>query len=255
MMYDISSEQLEKAKTIIETNLNRQAQKGTLAESDIPAIMNRIQISTRLEDLSSCDLVVEAVSENETLKLDLFRKLDALVKPDAILASNTSSISITKIAAVTKRPDQVVGLHFMNPVPVMKLVEIIRGHSTSDATFAFVSKLVSDLGKESAVASDYPAFIVNRILIPMINEAIFALYEGVGDAENIDRAMKLGTNQPIGPLALADLIGLDTCLSIMNVLYEGFKDPKYRPCPLLTRMVLAGKLGRKTGTGFYEYQS
>jgi 3-hydroxybutyryl-CoA dehydrogenase len=196
---------------------------------------------------------VEAVTEQESLKLDIFRKLDELVQPSAILASNTSSIPITKIASVTKRPDQVIGMHFMNPVPVMTLVEVIRGHATSEETFNTTKELVALLGKEMAVSQDYPGFIVNRVLIPMINEAVFALFEGVASAEDIDRGMKLGTNQPMGPLTLADFIGLDTVLAIANVLYDGFKDPKYRPCPLLVKMVNAGYLGRKSGRGFYSY--
>jgi 3-hydroxybutyryl-CoA dehydrogenase len=206
-----------------------------------------------MTDLANVDFAVEAVTEYEPLKLDIFRKLDDIVQPGATLASNTSSIPITKIAAVTKRADKVIGMHFMNPVPVMKLVEIIRGHATSDATFRMISDLVARLEKEMAVSQDYPGFIVNRILMPMINEAVFALYEGIATAEDIDKGMKLGTNQPMGPLTLADFIGLDTCLAIMNVLYDGFKDPKYRPCPLLVKMVNAGYMGKKSGRGFYTY--
>jgi 3-hydroxybutyryl-CoA dehydrogenase len=207
-----------------------------------------------MEDLADCDLAIEAVTEKEALKLDIFKKLDEIVKKDAILASNTSSIPITRIAAVTRRPDRVIGPHFMNPVPVMNLVEVIRGLATSDETFAAAAALVRKLGKEMAVAADYPGFIVNRILIPMINEAAFALFEGVATAEDIDKGMQLGTNQPMGPLTLADFIGLDTCLAIMEVLYQGFKDPKYRPCPLLVKMVEAGYLGRKSGRGFHTYE-
>jgi len=203
-----------------------------------------------MEDLAQIDFAVEAVTEHEPLKLDIFRKLDSIVKPEAFLASNTSSIPITKIAFATRRPEKVIGMHFMNPVPVMKLVEIIRGHATSDETFSITAELVAKLEKEMAVSEDYPGFIVNRILMPMINEAVFALYEGIATAEDIDKGMKLGTNQPMGPLTLADFIGLDTCLAIMNVLYEGFKDPKYRPCPLLVKMVNAGYLGKNRDVVF-----
>ena len=219
----------------------------------VQPILDRITIVKGIEDFSACDLVVEAVNENEALKFDLFRQLDEMVNKDAILASNTSSISITRIAAVTKRPDKVIGMHFMNPVPVMQLVEVIRGLATSDETFQAIAGLVEKLGKVMAVSQDYPGFIVNRVLMPMINEAIFALYEGIATAEDIDKGMKLGTNHPMGPLALADLIGLDTVLAIISVLYEGFKDPKFRPCPLLVKMVNAGYLGKKSGRGFYTY--
>ncbi len=221
--------------------------------ASIPVILKRISTTKVMGDLADCDMAIEAVTERETLKLDIFRQLDGIVKKGAILASNTSSIPITRIAAVTGRPDKLIGMHFMNPVPVMKLVEVIRGLATSDETFDATAALVAKLGKEMAVSADYPGFIVNRILIPMINEAAFALYEGVANVEDIDKAMKLGTNQPMGPLTLADFIGLDTCLAIMNVLYEGFKDTKYRPCPLLVKMVEAGFLGKKAGRGFYTY--
>lgn len=254
LLYDISEAQVEKALKTIAQNLERQVKKEIIAAETIPQILGRIRVVKVLEDFADCDLVIEAASENEALKFDLFRRLDAAVKADAILASNTSSISITRIAAVTQRPDKVIGMHFMNPVPVMQLVEVIRGLATSDATFQTVAALVEELGKTMAVSQDYPGFIVNRILMPMINEAIFALYEGVATAEDIDKGMKLGTNHPMGPLALADLIGLDTVLAIINVLYEGFKDPKFRPCPLLVKMVNAGYLGRKSGRGFYTYQ-
>ncbi len=252
-LFDIAEAQLEKALTTIRQNLERQAKKGVIAESLVGETVGRIMTTKNLTDLSDCDFCVEAVTEHEPLKLDIFRKLDDIVQPSAILASNTSSIPITKIASVTKRPDKVIGMHFMNPVPVMKLVEVIRGHATSDATFRTTAELVAKLEKELAVSQDYPGFIVNRILMPMINEAAFALYEGIATAEDIDKGMKLGTNQPMGPLTLADFIGLDTCLAIMNVLYDGFKDPKYRPCPLLVKMVYAGYLGRKSGRGFYTY--
>ncbi len=253
VLYDIAEAQLEKAVTAIRQNLERQAKKGAIPESLVGETVGRIMTTKNMTDLANVEFAVEAVTEHEPLKLDIFRKLDAIVQPDAILASNTSSIPITKIAAVTKRPDKVIGMHFMNPVPVMKLVEIIRGHATSDETFRVTSALVANLEKEMAVSQDYPGFIVNRVLIPMINEAIFALYEGIATAEDIDKGMKLGTNQPMGPLTLADFIGLDTVLAIANVLYDGFKDPKYRPCPLLVKMVNAGYMGRKSGRGFYTY--
>ena len=253
VLFDIAEEQLVKAIAGIRKNLERQAEKGLLESSTIPAIIARIRTTRVMEDLADCDMAIEAVTEREALKLDIFRKLDEVMKTGAILASNTSSIPITKIASVTRRPERVIGMHFMNPVPVMKLVEVIRGLATSDETFAATATLVARLGKEMAVSADYPGFIVNRILIPMINEAAFALFEGIATAEDIDKGMKLGTNQPMGPLTLADFIGLDTCLAIMNVLNEGFKDPKYRPCPLLVKMVNAGYLGRKSGRGFYSY--
>lgn len=253
VLYDIAASQLEKAVATIRQNLERQAKKGVIAEAEIGDTMGRIRTSRELTDLAPVDFAVEAVTEQEPLKLGIFRRLDETVKPGAILASNTSSIPITRIATVTKRPGQVIGMHFMNPVPVMKLVEVIRGHATSDETFRVTADLVARLGKEMAVSQDYPGFIVNRVLIPMINEAIFALYEGIATAEDIDKGMQLGTNQPMGPLTLADFIGLDTVLAIANVLYDGFKDPKYRPCPLLVKMVNAGYLGRKSGRGFYSY--
>ena len=253
VLFDISTNQLEKAVTIIGQNLERQAKKGVIPESLVGETLGRIRTTVEMTDLEDVDFAVEAVTEHEPLKLEIFRKLDSIVKPGSILASNTSSIPITKIASVTSRPDKVIGMHFMNPVPVMKLVEVIRGHATSDDTFAVTSDLVARLEKEMAVSQDYPGFIVNRILIPMINEAAFALYEGIATAEDIDKGMKLGTNQPMGPLTLADFIGLDTVLAIANVLYDGFKDPKYRPCPLLVKMVNAGYLGRKSGRGFYTY--
>jgi len=253
LIYDISDAQLEKALKSIEQNLERQAKKGVIFSTSIQGIMGRITATKNLSDFSTCDLVVEAATENESLKFELFRKLDEIVGKDAILASNTSSISITRIGAVTRRPDKVIGMHFMNPVPVMQLVEVIRGLGTSAETFDAIGALVAKLGKEMAVAQDYPGFIVNRVLIPMINEAAFALYEGIATAEDIDKGMKLGTNQPMGPLLLADFIGLDTVLAICKVLHDGFKDPKYRPCPLLVKMVDAGYLGKKSGRGFYTY--
>ena len=253
LLYDIGQPQLDKALATIRQNLERQAKKGTIPEELVGATLGRIRTTLTLADFNLVDFVVEAATENEALKLEIFRQLDAVAKPGAILASNTSSIPITKIASVTKRPEQVIGMHFMNPVPLMKLVEVIRGHATSDVTFAVTAELVAKLEKEMAVSQDYPGFIVNRVLIPMINEAIFALYEGIASAEDIDKGMKLGTNQPMGPLTLADFIGLDTVLAIANVLYDGFKDPKYRPCPLLVKMVNAGYLGKKSGRGFYVY--
>ncbi len=253
ILYDIAEAQLEKAVTTIRQNLERQAKKGIIPEALAGETVGRIMTTKEMTDLATVDFAVEAVTEHEPLKLDIFRKLDGIVQPNAILASNTSSIPITKIASATTRPDKVIGMHFMNPVPVMKLVEVIRGHATSEETFGQTSLLVAKLEKEMAVSQDYPGFIVNRILIPMINEAVFALYEGIATAEDIDKGMKLGTNQPMGPLTLADFIGLDTVLAIANVLYDGFKDPKYRPCPLLVKMVNAGYMGRKSGRGFYTY--
>ena len=253
VLFDIAENQLTNAVLSIGTNLERQAKKGLVDSVAIPAIMQRIRTTRAIEDLADCDMAIEAVTERESLKLEIFRNLDRVVKQEAILASNTSSIPITRIAAVTGRPDKVIGMHFMNPVPVMTLVEVIRGLATSDDTFNATAALVAKLGKEMAVSADYPGFIVNRVLIPMINEAAYALFEGIATAEDIDKGMKLGTNQPMGPLTLADFIGLDTCLAIMNVLYEGFKDAKYRPCPLLVKMVEAGFLGKKTGRGFYTY--
>ena len=252
-LYDVIPAQIEKALKTIEKNLGRQAEKGLIPADSLPAILGRIMVVKDLNGFADCALVVEAATENEALKLDLFRQLDQAVNKDAILATNTSSISITSLGAVTKRPERVIGMHFMNPVPVMQLVEVIRGLATSDETFQVIASLVENLGKVMAVSQDYPGFIVNRILMPMINEAIFALFEGIATCEDIDKAMKLGTNHPMGPLALADLIGLDTVLAIITVLYEGFKDPKFRPCPLLVKMVSAGNLGKKSGRGFYTY--
>jgi len=252
-LYDVFPAQIEKALKTIERNLGRQAEKGLIPAKGLPAILGRIAAVKDLGGFADCSLVVESATENEALKLDLFHRLDEAVNKDAILATNTSSISITRIAAATKRPDKVIGMHFMNPVPVMQLVEVIRGLATSDETFQVVASQVEKLGKSMAVSQDYPGFIVNRILIPMINEAIFVLHEGIASAEDIDKGMRLGTNHPLGPLALADLIGLDTVLAILSVLYEGFKDPKFRPCPLLVKMVDAGYLGKKSGRGFYTY--
>jgi 3-hydroxybutyryl-CoA dehydrogenase len=253
VLFDIAEAQLTKSLKGIERNLSRQVEKGQLDTTAVAGILKRICTTDQMTELAECDLAIEAVTERESIKCEIFKQLDTLLKPEAILASNTSSIPITRIAAVTKRPEQVIGMHFMNPVPVMKLVEVIRGIATSEETFANIAALVEKIGKEMAVSADYPGFIVNRILIPMINEAAFALYEGVASAEDIDKGMRLGTNQPMGPLTLADFIGLDTCLAIMEVLYNGFKDSKYRPCPLLVKMVGAGYLGRKSGRGFYTY--
>jgi 3-hydroxybutyryl-CoA dehydrogenase len=255
LLYDISAAQLEKALNNIEHNLEEQVKKGKLEAGSPQKVIARITTAGDLSAFTDCPLVVEAVNEDENLKFDLFRKLDGILKENAVLASNTSSISITRLAAITRRPEKVIGMHFMNPAPVMQLVEVIRGLMTSDETFQIVAGWVEKLGKTMAVAQDYPGFIVNRVLVPMLNEAIFALYEGVASAEDIDRGVKLGLRHPMGPLELADFIGLDTLLAICNVLYEGFKDPKYRPCPLLVRMVSAGRLGRKSGRGFYAYKS
>jgi 3-hydroxybutyryl-CoA dehydrogenase len=253
VLYDVAQSQLDKALKTIEENLKRQAKKNVIEEIQIESTLSNIKPTTNLNDVSDVDFCIEASPENEALKLELFTKLDSIVKDGSIIASNTSSISITKLAFQTKRPDKVIGMHFMNPVPVMELVEVIRGITTSEETYNTILDLAKSLGKNPALSRDYPGFIVNRILIPMINEAIYAYYEGIASIEDIDKAMKLGTNQPMGPLVLADFIGLDTVLAIQNVLYEGFKDSKYRPCPLLVKMVEAGYLGRKSGRGFYDY--
>ena len=252
-LIDASPEFVERALGVIGKNLDRVAKKQGWPAEQMPAIQARIEGGTRMEAVADAAIVIEAVSEDFALKRRIFEQLDSLAPAAAILASNTSSISITEIAAVTKRPQQVIGMHFMNPVPVMPLVEIIRGLATSNATFAVTEDLSMRLGKTPVEVHDYPGFVSNRILMPMINEAVFCLMEGVASREAIDTVMKLGMNHPMGPLALADLIGLDTCLSIMEVLHHGLGDSKYRPCPLLRKMVRAGYLGRKSGHGFYEY--
>jgi len=253
IMNDIADAFIQKGLAGISKNMDRMVEKGKLSSQNREEIRARIRGTIQMEEMAEADLVVEAATENETLKLSLFKNLDRICRREIILSSNTSSISITKIASSTQRPSQVIGMHFMNPVPVMQLVEIIKGLQTSPVTFSTVRSLAEKMGKTPVEANDFPGFISNRILMPMINEAIYALFEGVGTPEAIDTVMKLGMNHPMGPLALADLIGLDTCLAIMEVLYQGFGDSKYRPCPLLRKHVDAGYLGRKTGRGFYPY--
>jgi 3-hydroxybutyryl-CoA dehydrogenase len=252
-MSDIAQAQVDRGVKTIDGSLERLVKKEKMSAGDKAAALGRIKPSTDVAALKDCDLLIEAATENLELKLKIFAQLDALAKPDAILASNTSSISLTRIAAATKRPDRVIGMHFFNPVPVMQLVELIRGLATSDATYAAVEAITKKIGKAPVKVRNSPGFVVNRLLCPMINEAIFALGEGLATAAEIDEAMKLGCNHPIGPLALCDLIGLDVELAVLNVLFEGFKDPKYRPAPLLVEMVEAGYLGRKTGRGFFTY--
>jgi len=253
IMNDIKAEFVERGLATITKILSRSVEKGKMAGEQKEAVLGRIKTSVSLQDLSAADFVVEAATENETIKNKIFKDLDQICRPGVILSSNTSSIPIGRIAAQTRRPDKVIGMHFMNPVPVMRLVEVIPGIATSEETFKVTWDLAEKFGKTPAKSNDYPGFIANRILMPMINEAVFALYHGVGTREDIDTVMKLGMNHPMGPLTLADLIGLDTCLAIMETLYDGFKDSKYRPCPLLRKYVEAGWLGRKTGKGFYDY--
>jgi len=252
-LVDVAQPMLDRARASIDKSLTKFVEKGKLTAEDRDRTMARLSTNTAIDGLGDADYVVEAIVENADAKRTLFTSLDAFVKPEVILASNTSSISITLLGAATKRPDKVLGMHFMNPVPLMTLVELIRGQVTSDASMRVASELCAQLGKTAVEAADYPGFIANRVLMPMINEAIYAVMEGVGTPEAIDTVMKLGMNHPMGPLTLADLIGLDVCLAIMTVLHDGLGDPKYRPCPLLRRMVAAGRLGRKSGQGFYTY--
>ncbi|MDX3969066.1 MAG: 3-hydroxybutyryl-CoA dehydrogenase [Bradyrhizobium sp.] len=254
VLNDISPDRLKSGMATINGNLARQVSKKAVTEDDKVKAMARITPAEKLDDLADCDIVIETAVEKEEVKRKIFHELCAVLKPEAIVASDTSSISITRLAAATDRPERFIGIHFMNPVPLMELVELIRGIATDDSTFETAKEFVGKLGKQVAVSEDFPAFIVNRILLPMINEAIYTLYEGVGNVEAIDAAMKLGAHHPMGPLELADFIGLDTCLSIMQVLHEGLADSKYRPCPLLVKYVEAGWLGRKTQRGFYDYR-
>ncbi|AWL93575.1 MULTISPECIES: 3-hydroxybutyryl-CoA dehydrogenase [Bradyrhizobium] len=254
VLNDVSPDRLKSGMATINGNLARQVSKKAVSEDDKAKAMARITSAEKLDDLADCDLVIETAVEKEEVKRKIFHELCAVLKPEAIVASDTSSISITRLAAATDRPERFIGIHFMNPVPLMELVELIRGIATDDQTFEASKEFVAKLGKQVAVSEDFPAFIVNRILLPMINEAIYTLYEGVGNVEAIDAAMKLGAHHPMGPLELADFIGLDTCLSIMQVLHEGLADSKYRPCPLLVKYVEAGWLGRKTQRGFYDYR-
>ena len=250
---DLDAGQLESAMAAIEKYMNRQAGKGIIQQAEVAPAIARIATGTSLDGLKDCDLVIEAATEDEAVKKSIFKSVCPILKPEAILATNTSSISVTRLGSSTDRPEKFLGMHFMNPVPLMELVELIRGIATSAETFDAIRELTKTLGKKSISAEDFPAFIVNRILLPMINEAVYTLYEGVGTVEAIDTAMKLGTHHPMGPLELADFIGLDTCLAVINVLHDGLADTKYRPCPLLVKYVEAGWLGRKTNRGFYDY--
>ncbi len=254
LLNDVAEERVKAALATINGFLSRQIAKGQLDEAARQTTLDRISVSGSYDELADCDLVVEAASENEDVKRKIFTNLRSFLKPDTIVASNTSSISITRLASVTANPERFIGIHFMNPVPRMQLVELIRGIATTDDTYEAAKTFVARLGKTATMSEDFPAFIVNRILLPMINEAIYTLYEGVGSVESIDTAMRLGANHPMGPLQLADFIGLDTCLSVMQVLHEGLADSKYRPCPLLVKYVEAGWLGRKTQRGFYDYR-
>jgi 3-hydroxybutyryl-CoA dehydrogenase len=254
LVTDVKEESLTSAITLIDRNIERQVTKGRVLPADKRAAMERIKTTLKLADLGACDLIIEAATERETVKAAIFEDLVPHLKPHTILTSNTSSISITRLASRTDRPEKFMGFHFMNPVPVMQLVELIRGIATDEPTYDALHAVVKKLGKTAASAEDFPAFIVNRILMPMINEAVYTLYEGVGSVKSIDESLKLGANHPMGPLELADFIGLDTCLAIMNVLHDGLADTKYRPCPLLTKYVEAGWLGRKTQRGFYDYR-
>jgi 3-hydroxybutyryl-CoA dehydrogenase len=254
-LHDVAQPALDRARQMIEKSLGKFVEKGKLTAVDRDAALGRLKTSVTLDTFAEVDYVVEAIVENEAVKRRLFGTLDTVARPHVILTSNTSSISITALGAATKRPDRVLGMHFMNPVPLMTLVELIRGQATSEASMKTASELCRQLGKTPVEAADYPGFIANRVLMPMINEAVFAVMEGVGTPESIDTVMKLGMNHPMGPLTLADFIGLDVCLAILEVLHQGLGDPKYRPCPLLRRMVVAGHLGRKSGQGFYTYQA
>ncbi len=253
VLNDVDEAALDRAMATIRSNLERQQRRGVIADSDIDAALSRIAPALGLEAMQECDIVIEAATEDEAVKRAILKQLEGNLKADAIIASNTSSISITRLAAVTDRPERFIGMHFMNPVPMMQLIELIRGLGTNEETYSTAAGLARSLGKTVAQSEDFPAFIVNRILLPMINEAIYTLYEGVGTVEAIDTAMKLGANHPMGPLELADFIGLDTALAVMQVLYDGLADSKYRPCPLLVKYVEAGWLGRKVGRGFYDY--